>query len=375
MYEQTLSEAAGFHSAAQLRGLFVMLLLFENINNPEELWNKFLKDLSEDFEHQGYTSKEAESLAYHDMKDRMEAMNGDIKQWINKDYQPVASATHFVDLKECEKKGEEMKSLLNVEQSEAVGAILDALDFGGLFFIDGPGGSGKTFVYNCLANIIMGKGKTILPMAWVGITAALLPNGRTVSSICKLNINDFYGLESHGDLAEEVFGDLLANGDVNKLAKVAILTPRNKEALEVNNSVLDKMPGELRSYTSLDEITHKDGGEINDSLNFTTEFLNQMTPSGMPPHLLRLKKGAIVMLLRNLDVKNSLCNGTRLVVDDMGARVLQCKFINGPRQGQMVFIPKIKLNYEKGLPFIMSRLQFPIRLSFAMTINKSQRQT
>ncbi|KAF1756666.1 hypothetical protein GCK72_013120 [Caenorhabditis remanei] len=508
MYEQTLSEAAGFHSAAQLRGLFVMLLLFENINNPEELWNKFLKDLSEDFEHQGYTPKEAESLAYHDMKDRMEAMNGDIRQWINKDYQPVASATHFVDLKECEKKGEEMKSLLNVEQSEAVEAILDALDFGGLFFIDGPGGSGKTFVYNCLANIIMGKGKTILPMAWVGIAAALLPNGRTVASICKLNINDFCksstmkpnsalakvlasvsmilwdeapmspkaaletvdklfreitgndepfggkvvvlggdfrqvlpvvdngraddqiancikksflwnefkvfhlktnmrltgdaldwknelldigdgkvgapvtgempipdGLESHGDLAEEVFGDLLASGDVNQLAKVAILTPRNKEALEVNNSVLDKMPGELRSYTSLDEITHKDGGEINDSLNFTTELLNQMTPSGMPPHLLRLKKGAIVMLLRNLDVKNSLCNGTRLVVDDMGARVLQCKFINGPRQGQMVFIPKIELNYEKGLPFIMSRLQFPIRLSFAMTINKSQGQT
>ncbi|KAF1766983.1 hypothetical protein GCK72_006941 [Caenorhabditis remanei] len=508
MYEQTLSEAAGFHSAAQLRGLFVMLLLFENINNPEELWNKFLKDLSEDFEHQGYSPKEAESLAYYDMKDRMEAMNGDIKQWINKDYQPVASATHFVDLRECEKKGEEMRLLLNAEQSEAVESILAALDLGGLFFIDGPGGSGKTFVYNCLANIIMGKGLTILPMAWVGIAAALLPNGRTVASICKLNINDFCksstlkpnsslakvlaavsmilwdeapmspkaaletvdklfreitgidlpfggkvvvlggdfrqvlpvvdngraedqiancikksflwnqfqvfqlktnmrltgdalewkkelldigdgkigapetgempipdGLESNGDLAEEIFGDLLASGDVNKLAKVAILTPRNKEALEVNNLVLDKMAGELKSYTSLDQITHKDGGEINDSLNFTTEFLNQMTPSGMPPHLLRLKKGAIVMLLRNLDVKNSLCNGTRLVVHDMGARVLQCKFINGPRQGQMVFIPKIKLNYEKGLPFIMSRLQFPIRLSFAMTINKSQGQT
>ncbi|CAO4378148.1 unnamed protein product [Caenorhabditis nigoni] len=100
-----------------------------------------------------------------------------------------------------------------------------------------------------------------------------------------------------------------------------------------------------------------------------------MTPSGMPPHELRLKKGAIVMLLRNLDVKNSLCNGTRFVIEQMGARILQCKFVSGPRQGQSVLIPKIKLHYEKLLPFILSRLQFPIRVAFGMTINKSQGQT
>ena len=81
------------------------------------------------------------------------------------------------------------------------------------------------------------------------------------------------------------------------------------------------------------------------------------------------------MLLRNLDVKNSLCNGTRFVVVEMGDRVLQCKFVSGARQGQTVLIPRIKLNYEKNLPFTMSRLQFPLRLSFAMTINKSQGQT
>ncbi|CAO4386375.1 unnamed protein product [Caenorhabditis nigoni] len=46
------------------------------------------------------------------------------------------------------------------------------------------------------------------------------------------------GLESYGDLTDEVFGDFLSSKDVH--AKVAILPPRNKEALEVNNSALDR---------------------------------------------------------------------------------------------------------------------------------------
>ncbi|EFO92199.1 hypothetical protein CRE_10910 [Caenorhabditis remanei] len=99
------------------------------------------------------------------------------------------------------------------------------------------------------------------------------------------------------------------------------------------------MPGTLRSYYSLDEISNKDGKpEIRDSMHFTTEFLNKMTPSGMPPHELRLKKG-----------------GNRHAPSES--------------RGQTVLILRIKLNYEKNLPFTMSRLQFPLRLSFAMTIN------
>ena len=38
-------------------------------------------------------------------------------------------------------------------------------------------------------------------------------------------------------------------------------------------------------------------------------------------------------------------------------------------------IPRIDLTFNKNLPFVLKRRQFPIRLSFAMTINKSQGQT
>jgi len=38
-------------------------------------------------------------------------------------------------------------------------------------------------------------------------------------------------------------------------------------------------------------------------------------------------------------------------------------------------IIKLKTNASSRLPFVLSRKQFPVRLSFAITINKSQGQT
>ncbi|PIO70215.1 hypothetical protein TELCIR_07940 [Teladorsagia circumcincta] len=64
-----------------------------------------------------------------------------------------------------------------------------------------------------------------------------------------------------------------------------------------------------------------------DALNYLIKHLNKMVPSGMPPHELRPKKGCIVMLLRNLDVTKGLCNGTRLIVDEYGQYVLECRFV------------------------------------------------
>lgn len=111
-------------------------------------------------------------------------------------------------------------------------------------------------------------------------------------------------------------------------------------------------------------------------IQFPLEFLNSLPPSGMPPHELHLKIGAIVMLLRNLDIKNGLCNGTRLIVQHMGNYILGYTIAFGANKGKYVLIPRISLcPSDTNLPFVLKRRQFPIRLSFAMTINKSQGQT
>lgn len=96
----------------------------------------------------------------------------------------------------------------------------------------------------------------------------------------------------------------------------------------------------------------------------------------MPPHELILKVGSVVMLLRNMSIKHGLCNGTRLVVKKMMPNVIDCEIIMGKNLGERVFLPRIDTTSQEGeLPFILKRRQFPVRVSFAMTINKSQGQT
>lgn len=100
------------------------------------------------------------------------------------------------------------------------------------------------------------------------------------------------------------------NGGNGNFSELAILTLRNVDALRINDYVLDCLLGGKVVFLREDEVIIEDPS---DALNFPMEFLNKMTLTGMPPHALNLKVGCMVMLLRNLDVANGLCNGTRLI--------------------------------------------------------------
>jgi len=89
-----------------------------------------------------------------------------------------------------------------------------------------------------------------------------------------------------------------------------------------------------------------------------------------------LKVGAPVMLLRNLDPKGGLCNGTRLQITQLCSHIVEAKVITGDRIGQIVYIPLINITpSDTKLPFKMRRRQFPLSVAFVMTINKSQGQS
>ena len=77
--------------------------------------------------------------------------------------------------------------------------------------------------------------------------------------------------------------------------------------------------------------------------------------------------------MRNLDAP-TLCNGTRLSVKALHNNVIEATILTGQGKGHTTFIPKMPLT-PTDCPYPMRRLQFPVRLSFAMTINKSQGQS
>ncbi|QQP50759.1 ATP-dependent DNA helicase, partial [Caligus rogercresseyi] len=152
------------------------------------------------------------------------------------------------------------------------------------------------------------------------------------------------------------------------LCERAILAPTNETVGSINSNLLKQIPGEERSYRSVDSVT-----ETDQVTHYPTEFLNSLDPSGLPPHILTLKHGCPIILLRNLDAPR-LCNGTRLIVKQMMAYIIEATIITGQGKGQSVFIPRIPL-IPSDCPFPFKRLQFPVRPCFAMTINKAQGQS
>ncbi|GJW39616.1 ATP-dependent DNA helicase PIF1-like protein [Tanacetum coccineum] len=113
----------------------------------------------------------------------------------------------------------------------------------------------------------------------------------------------------------------------------AILAPTYEVVDNINEHLLDKFLGEEMVYLSCNNVDKTERDDVIDKSIFSSEFINGLKFSDVPNHRLALKVGVPVMLLRNIDQPNGL---------------------------------------YKRLLLKIFRKQFPLSVSFVMTINKSQ---
>jgi ATP-dependent DNA helicase PIF1 len=186
-----------------------------------------------------------------------------------------------------------------------------------------------------------------------------------------INIPDHFCnvVESMEILKNSVYPNIQNHFNDHKwLCERAILAPKNNSVNILNLQIQQQLPGETTCYKSVDTVT-----DVDEAVQYPTEFLNSLEPPGMPLHNLVLKIGSPIMLLRNLDAPR-LCNGTRLCVKQSMPHVIEATILTGCAKGEDVFIPRIPM-VPTDMPFEFKRLQFPVRLAFAMSINKAQGQS
>lgn len=150
----------------------------------------------------------------------------------------------------------------------------------------------------------------------------------------------------------------------------AILTTRNDAVREINDIILERLPGDVLHFYSIDKV-EDDNADI---LFLGPDALNRMQPKGLPEHDLRLKIGCICMIMRNLSFVDGLVNGTKVIVTDVSPRLIT---VQKSASAEPYLIPRImfKAPIDTRSPFEMCRRQFPLQLCYAMTIHKSQGQT
>ena len=173
-------------------------------------------------------------------------------------------------------------------------------------------------------------------------------------------------------LITDIYDDLGPHRSPDFYTFRAILCTLNKNVKKFNSYVVDKFPGAKIVCSSRDQVINEE-----DNFLLPTEVMNTFKPAALPPHHLELKEDCIVMLLRNLDQFAGLYNGTRLQVKHIGAKTLDCRILSSQYDGKQHFIPRIPMappdSNSLHAPF--RRIQYPVRLAFSITINKSQGQS
>ena len=218
-WEGTLQDAAVCIPAHRMRTLFAVMLKHcsTEISDPFRLWTMFEEDFCEDYRHMAGIAAGDRNIPFSDamlirgqidLEDKLLDLGGDQLKTYDERFNPDRTVGPLLEPKEIRKEKEydiskllayteENEHRLNKEQKEAYAAFHHAVESGegGLYFLDSPGGTGKTFVTNLLLAKVRQQSKIALAVASSGIAAYSLEGGKTAHSTFKLPL-DLAGVDT-----------------------------------------------------------------------------------------------------------------------------------------------------------------------------------
>ncbi|RID60231.1 hypothetical protein BRARA_F03402 [Brassica rapa] len=197
-------------SAAVVRDLFVLMLLSDSLTQPEVVWQKTWELLSEDIEYNRRLRFNRPGLTLSDNDKKLYALieieklmkrNGSslsLYESMPKLPDNAKPIENVLILDELDYDLEELQATHDIdflkmtdEQRKIYDEIITAVveDRGGMFFVYGFGGTGKTFLWKLLSSALRCRGDIVLNTASSGIASLLLPGGRTAHSRFSIPIN------------------------------------------------------------------------------------------------------------------------------------------------------------------------------------------
>jgi chromosomal replication initiation ATPase DnaA len=192
---ESLAKATLWMMPYALRRLFATILVFCEPSDVLDLWEKHKEAISEDYRHNNQSSFAVEQMVLIDIRKLLESMQKDIKMYplpdIDDTYDPSGEIPREIfEEASVEASVEDMalSKTLNEEQQAAYNEIMSTVDSDhrGLFFVDGPGGTGKTYLYRALLATIRSQNKIVMATTTSGVATSIMPGGRTTHSRFKI---------------------------------------------------------------------------------------------------------------------------------------------------------------------------------------------
>ncbi|CAN1135098.1 hypothetical protein LINPERPRIM_LOCUS15732 [Linum perenne] len=381
-WDSVMLEVSRWGQASIIRSVFVSLLIFCQVADPAKLLHNWWESMSEDFAYreeqltsaplQQPSSPTLYNQVLHALNSILHTYSSSLGHFGLPMPTAGTSCMHATNIITAHlnyncateaAKSHQLHSSLNSSQLTAYAAIIESVskNQGKFFFLHGHGGTGKTFF----------EGKIVFIVASSEIAATLLPDGVTAHSRFKIPLEvdnlstcmvkkgtevaellkeatlivwdeapmvhrlsfeavdrtlcDLMNTPLSGPQYSPFGGKtVLLGGDFRQtLPARAIVTPTNAVVSEINNLLLDQIPGSSKKYFSADSLSTTNANTATLQVEYPLEFLNSLSFNGVPEHILDLKPYVTVMLLRNINPAAGMCNGTRILLTHLGDYVLR----------------------------------------------------